>query len=167
MGFYYGVIGKYLPIQAKPETKLVKYRILDNFLCFWFRFIYRQRTAIEMGNFLYVRETIHREIASYSGPLLERFFHSLLASSGQYNRIGHYWERGHANEIDLVAINDREEKLLICEVKRNRQRISLPLLQAKSARLLQNFPTYQVEFRPLSLEDAAQYLPGPHVDQLM
>ncbi len=49
---------------------------------FWFRFIYRFRTAIEIENFQYIQSIIDRDFSSYCGPLLERFFHQLLAETG-------------------------------------------------------------------------------------
>ena len=52
----YALIAKHRPINAKPGGRLQKYYLRDNFLSFWFRFIYRNLSAIETGNFGYVRE---------------------------------------------------------------------------------------------------------------
>src|SRR5690554_5863937 len=46
----YGLIKKVRPILAKPNSRTVKYSIEDNFLKFWFRFIYKYRSAVEAGN---------------------------------------------------------------------------------------------------------------------
>ena len=45
----YAVIDKYKPMNAKPNSKAQKYKITDNFLNFWFRFIYRNRSAVGQG----------------------------------------------------------------------------------------------------------------------
>lgn len=156
----YALIAKHRPINAKPGGRLQKYYLRDNFLSFWFRFIYRNLSAIETGNFGYVREVIERDYASWSGKILERFFHDLYAASNKYNRIGSYWERGNKNEIDLVAVNDLRKELVIAEIKRNKSRISLPALQHKAERLLQEYQGYQVEYRALDLEDAVELLPS-------
>ena len=156
----YALIAKHRPINAKPGGRLQKYYLRDNFLSFWFRFIYRNLSAVETGNFGYVREIIERDYATWSGKLLERFFHDLFAASGRYNRIGSYWERGNKNEIDLVAVNDLRKKLVIAEIKRNKSRISVPALKQKSERLLQEYQGYQVEYRALGLEDVAEFLPS-------
>ena len=37
----YGLIGKNIPIFAKSETKNVRYALNDNYLMFWFRFVYK------------------------------------------------------------------------------------------------------------------------------
>jgi len=76
------------------------------------------------GNFGYAREIIERDYATWSGKILERFYHDLYAASGSYNRIGRYWERGNKNEIDLVAVNDLRKEMVIAEIKRNKSRIT-------------------------------------------
>src|SRR5208283_2167210 len=91
----YAVIARYKPINAKPKSRSQKYYIVDNFINFWFRFIYRNRTAIETGNYEYIKDMIKRDYSTYSGKVLERFYHDLFAESGHYNRIGSYWEKGN------------------------------------------------------------------------
>lgn len=47
----YQIIKSIRPILSKPGSRNQKYFIEDNFLSFWFRFIYKHRSAIEIGNF--------------------------------------------------------------------------------------------------------------------
>lgn len=56
-------------------------------------------------------------------------------------------------------MNDLRKELVIAEIKRNKSRISLPALQQKAERLLQEYQGYQVEYRAVGLEDAAEFLP--------
>ncbi|MGE5343531.1 MAG: ATP-binding protein [Candidatus Omnitrophota bacterium] len=154
----YNVISKYKPIDSKPNSRVVKYRVSDNFLNFWFRFIFRHRSAVETGNFNYIREIIDRDYATYSGGILERFFHQLFADSGLYNRIGSYWDKSGQNEIDLVAINDMEKKIVMAEIKLDKSRIRIGGLKKKSEQLLTAFPGYEPHFMALGLEDATNYL---------
>jgi hypothetical protein len=150
----YALVDRYKPIDAKAGSRLQKYYIRDNFLNFWFRFIYRNLSAVETGNFAYLREIVARDYATWSGRILERFFHELYAASGNYNRIGSYWERGNKNEIDLVAVNDLRKELVIAEIKVNKSRINLAELEKKAKNLLSAYPGYRVEFRALGVEDA-------------
>lgn len=154
----YALICRHLPITAKPGGRLLKYFIRDNVLDFWFRFIHRNHSAVETGNFGYLREVIDRDYATWSGRLLERFFRDLFAATGRYNHIGNYWERGNRNEIDLVAVNDLNKQLLIAEIKRNKSRINLTELELKARRLLEHYQGYSVEYRALGLEDAEGFL---------
>jgi AAA+ ATPase superfamily predicted ATPase len=155
----FGIISRHKPIDAKPNSRLQKYRITDNFLNFWFRFIYRNRSAIETGNFAYVREIIDRDYPVHCGLLLEKCFHELLAESGNYNRIGSYWERGNQNEIDLVAVNDLKNTITIADIKMNKTRLGIEGLKHRARGLLASYPRYRPEWLGLSLENIADYLP--------
>jgi len=42
----YDLIQRVRPINAKPNARVQRYRFKDNFLNFWFRFIYHNRSAI-------------------------------------------------------------------------------------------------------------------------
>ena len=70
--------------------------------------------------------------------MMERFFHELLAESGNYNIIGSYWEKGNQNEIDLVAVNDLKKELTVAEIKMNKARINLDTLKKKAEKLLES-----------------------------
>lgn len=154
----YAVIRKFKPITAKPNAKLQKYHLRDHFLRFWFRFIYRNRTAIETGNFTYVKNILTRDLKTYKGKLLESFYYDCFAAQQKYNLLGSYWERDGSNEIDLVAINELEKKLIICEIKLNKNKIDLNILKAKAVKLVKIYHNYDVKYLALSLDDAKTYL---------
>lgn len=132
----YRIIKKVRPILAKPNSRKVKYRIEDNFLRFWFRFIYKNRSAIEIGNLEYVRTLVYRDYPTYSGLTLEKYFTQKLIEEKNYNLFGTYWEKNNENEIDIVAVNEMEKKVVIAEVKRNRDKINLEKLKTKSVKLV-------------------------------
>lgn len=155
---YYSLIEKVRPIHAKPRSKMVKYYIKDLFLKFWFRFIYRQWSAIETGNFDYAKEVMYQNLSTYKGTTLEFFFKNLFAEQKQFNRIGSYWDHDAQNEIDLVAINDLKKRIVICEIKTNKERIRMAALKQKAEKLLSHYPGYHPEYLALSLEDAPKFL---------
>jgi len=109
---------------AEPNSRLQKYFITDNFLNFWFRFLYRNYSAIETENFNYIKTLLKRDYLTYCGKILEKFYHELFAGTGKYNRIGSYWEKGNQNEIDLVAVNDMKKEIVVAEIKMNPSRIN-------------------------------------------
>ncbi|MBF0289291.1 MAG: ATP-binding protein [SAR324 cluster bacterium] len=154
----YNLIDRIRPINSKPNARLVKYYLKDHFLRFWFRFIHRNWSAVETGNFHYIIQMIQRDFQTYCGPLLEQFFQDLFAASSQYNRLGSYWEKKHLNEIDLVAINDAEKVIVMAEIKLNKDRIKLNHLQEKSKNLLASYPGYKPRWLALGIEDIPHYL---------
>ncbi len=149
----YRIIKKIKPIFAKEGSRTVKYEIIDNFFHFWFRFIYKYRSAIELENYTYVKEIVKRDYETYSGVFLERYFREKLKLSYAYSNIGNYWERGNQNEIDIVAVNDEQKQILIAEVKRNPKKINLHKVEQKATKLLAKYPKYSVSYRGFSLED--------------
>lgn len=149
----YGLIKKIRPVLSKPGSRTVKYTIEDNFLSFWFRFIYKYRSAVEAGNLLYLKDIIQRDYNTYSGKILEKYFVEQLKLQNKYNIIGTYWERGNQNEIDIVAINDLEKRVLIVEVKRNSNQIQIEKLKEKSGHFIKQFKNYSMEYRGYSIND--------------
>ncbi len=147
----YDVIERIKPINAKPNGRLLKYRIKDNILNFWFRFINKNKSSIEINNMAYVREIVKRDIDTYSGKYLELYFQKILMESGAYNRVGNYWESGNRNEIDIVAINDMDKKILIGDVKLNQSKLNVPGLEDKARELLKDFQGYTAEYKGFSL----------------
>jgi len=154
----YFMVTRHKPINAKPNARLQKYAIADNFLNFWFRFIYRNRSAVETGNLGYIKDLVQRDYANFCGKLLEKFFRELLANTGRYNQIGSYWEKDNQNEIDLVALNDAKKEIVIAEVKLNKAKINLEVLKQKSPRLLAAYPKYKPTWLGLSLNEVKNYL---------
>ena len=149
---YFGLITKHKPINAKPNARSQKYRISDNFLSFWFRFIHHNRSAIETGNFGYIREIIDRDYSIHCGVLLEKCFQELFAETGNYNRIGSYWERGNQNEIDLVAMNDMKKTIAIADIKLNKNKLNIRALKQRADKLVKSYPRYTVEWLGLSVD---------------
>ncbi len=149
----FGIIQKIRPLFAKPNSRTVKYFIRDNFLNFWFRFIYKYSGAIEIGNLSYVKNIVQRDYQTYSGKILERYFMNKFITEGNYSAIGSYWEKGNRNEIDIIAVNELEKRMLVAEVKRQRKKLNIPELEQKAAGIIRQFQGYTIEFTGLSLDD--------------
>ncbi|HED08784.1 MAG TPA: ATP-binding protein [Ignavibacteria bacterium] len=147
------LIRKIRPVFAKPNSRSVKYFIQDNFLNFWFRFIYKYSSAIEIGNLNYVKNIVLRDYKTYSGKVLEKYFTSQLRIHSNYSTIGPYWEKANQNEIDIIAINDIKKRIVIVEVKRQRKNINLLLLQKKASAIMQKYNDYKIDFKGLSMAD--------------
>ncbi|NDV96105.1 ATP-binding protein [Dysgonomonas sp. 521] len=149
----YSLVKKVRSIFAKPNSRSVKYQINDNFLNFWFRFIYKYRSAVEIGSLDYLKEVVKRDYTTYSGHILEKYFIEKMISKRLYSEIGTYWEKGNQNEIDIVAVNDLEKSVTFTEVKRKKENISIQKLKEKSKNLQTQLKGYKVEFLGLSMED--------------
>lgn len=149
----YNIIKSIKPIASKPNSKIQKYEIIDNFLSFWFRFIYKYQSLIEAENYDKLKKIIKRDINTFKGKFLEKLYIQIIKDKQQYTSIGSYWERNHQNEIDIVAIDEIEKKILFCEVKLQEKRLSIKELKQKSQKLLNKYKDYEVEYKLLSTKD--------------
>lgn len=154
----YDIISKRRPFNAKQTGKIQKYYIKDNFLNFWFRFIYKNRSAVETGNFEFIKKIIKTELSTYSRLFLEKLFYQLLAETNKYNQIGTYWERGNKNEIDIIAISDVDNTLLIGDVKLNPKKIRINELKQKAISIQNKYNEYRIEYRGFSIDDIDKYI---------
>ena len=154
----YNILSKYRPIFSKPGSKnTVRFRISDNFLQFWFHFIERNRSMIELDNYADLAKLIKSQYPTYSGFTLERYFRQKLAEEGGFREIGSWWEPKagiEASEIDLVAIRTDNKKALVAEVKRKRRNYDHKLFMSKVERIKSLvLAQYDVEHRLFTLED--------------
>jgi len=149
----YNIIKSTKPMGVKENAKVQKYEIVDNFLAFWFRFIYKYKSIVEAEGYERLKTIVERDFSTFKGRFLEKLFIELLKEKQIYTSIGNYWERGNQNEIDIVAVDDIDKKILLCEVKLSAKRLSRDALVLKSVNLLRKYEGYEVEYRLLSVED--------------
>lgn len=153
---HFAILKQKRPIFARPSGKQIKYVINDNFLTFWFRFIYKYQNYIQSGSVNLLKEIVKRDFPVFSGMMLERYFRTLYSERGAYSDIGGFWDRKGETEIDLIAVNDLERTVEIAEIKRNASRIDWGLLHEKGQRFLQLNPDldgFSVTYKGLSMED--------------
>ena len=150
----YGIISRKRPYLAGENAKNVEYSISDNFLNFWFRFIYRYRSAVEVGNLEWIVEKVVADYETFSGLALERYFRQVYAESGRYNLVTNYWKKKDGkDEIDLIAINEADKELVLGEIKRNPDKIKISEVQEKSKGIILHHKKWDIRYIGLSLKD--------------
>jgi AAA+ ATPase superfamily predicted ATPase len=152
----YGLINKNIPIFAKSETKNVRYVIQDNYLTFWFRFIYKYSHIIEIAQYSELKRIVEKDYSTFSGKILERYFHEQFRETSGFTQIGNYWDRTGENEIDLIAINELDKTAQIVEIKRSEKHIRYNTLREKVQNMINktnHLQNYTIEYKGLSLAD--------------
>lgn len=149
----YSLIIRNKPMFSKPESRKNRWSLNDNYLRFWFRFIFPNQSLIEMGKNELLREYIDKNYEQYSGLILEKYFQAKTVEEERVTMIGSYWDNKGLNEIDLIALNDLDKTAIVAEVKRNPKKIDLNLLQAKVDSIKKELSKYKVQLKGLSLED--------------
>jgi uncharacterized protein len=152
----YGLITRLRPLFSTSETKNIKYVLIDNFLTFWFRFIYKYSHFIESGSHDELKRVVLRDYSTYSGKMLERYFWDLQRETGKSTMIGGYWDRKGENEIDLIALNEIDKTAIIAEIKCNPANLRMEKLIEKTGALKRNetiLQNYQIEYKGLSMNN--------------
>lgn len=154
----YNVISKYRPILSKPNSKnTTRFRITDNFYQFWFRFIEKNRSMIELENFDDLTNLLFDSYPTYSGLSLERYFRQKLAEEGGFRDIGSWWEPKagiEASEIDIVGLQTKGKNALLAEVKRQHRNYDHKKFMEKVERIsASTLKGYEINPRLLTMED--------------
>lgn len=100
-----------------------------------------------------MKNIVLRDYTMYSGTILEKYFIEKMITEDNFSTIGTYWEKSNLNEIDIVAVNDYEKRLIIAEVKRQADNIDMEALKQKATTLIHKLDNYQVEYRALSMTE--------------
>ena len=151
----YNVIARKRPIMAKEGTLSIRYEITDNFIRFWFNYLDRYRSLVEIRNFKGLQNIVREDYPTYSGKCLELYFKQQMAESCRYRDIGSWWKlKDGQNEIDIVGLKLEREQAVAIEVKRQKKNFKPELFKAKVEHLKNKvLPKYDIETRCLSLED--------------
>lgn len=122
---YYQVLERRIPVtEYKHEKKIGKYYIKDPTLRFWFRYIFKNQSLIEIGDEKGLTTKIVNDLPTLMGRSFEELIRALLLRRNtedilpfRFSKIGGFWTRKGDIEIDIVAINEEEGKILFGECK--------------------------------------------------
>ena len=118
--------------------------------------MYRYSYILELKGYEQMREIVRRDYPVLSGRALEEYFKRKFAESGKWTRIGAWWDRKGENELDMVAENELTGRHVVCEVKRQRDKIDLGVLAGKFSafqRATGKWKNVKPKFLALSLDD--------------
>jgi len=100
------------------KSKRGRYFLTNNFIKFWFKFIYPNRSLYEIGRYEQIKRKILSEWNSFIGFVFEEIARDFIKRKygSSFEKIGAWWDR-KGNEIDIVCINQRTSKICFIEVK--------------------------------------------------
>jgi len=117
------ILEREVPVtETNPEkSKTSLYQIKDNFLRFWFRFVYPERGRIELGQSDYVLERIKANFIDnhvayiYEAVCCSELWRLAFAEKLQFNKLGRWWNS--KEEIDIVALDSTGKDIVFAECK--------------------------------------------------
>ncbi|MCA5596627.1 DUF234 domain-containing protein [Bacteroides fragilis] len=80
------------PVFSKEGSQTVRYGICDNFIHFWFNYFDRNRSLIEIKNFIGLRKLIKADYPTYSGKSWNSISNKNMLKVTNSRLIGSWWE---------------------------------------------------------------------------
>ena len=88
-----------------------------------------------------LRGIVERDYEVFSGIALEGYFAAKFVEERRYSRLGGWWNRKGEQEIDLICENEFTNELAFYEIKRDKRRINIALLNEKARAFLEKNPS--------------------------
>lgn len=157
-----GFLVKRTPITEKNPEKSRKglYFIADNFIRFWFRYVYPFRGELELDNMQIVLDELNKDFkekfAAFAYEDICRDIFANLCRNGTVmftpSRIGSYWlnDYGSDTEIDVMAVDHQHKLVFAGECKYHIKPVDAPVYfglkekVTKAEEISRAFPEYQV-----------------------
>lgn len=155
-----GFIEKRTPITKKNPEKSRKglYFIADNFLRFWFCYVYPYKGELELDNMQIVLDEIHKDfkekfVAFAYEDICKDIFAKLCSNNAISfvpSRIGSYWLNDYDGdtEIDVMSVDHQNKQVFAGECKYHTKPVDAPVyftLKEKvdnAAEIRKSFPKY-------------------------
>ena len=122
---------------APEKSKSGLYRLTDNFIAFWFKFVYPYRAYLEKGETKFVLSQIKKGfVQNYASFVFEDVCREKMWELSaakfwdfHFDKVGRYWG-AKAGKIDIVALDSTGEDLVLGECKYTSSPKGLSVLHA-------------------------------------
>lgn len=143
-----GFVEKRTPVTEKNPEKSRKglYFIADNFIRFWFRYVYPYKGELELDNMQIVLEEMKKDfetkfVAFAYEDICKDIFANLCKQGAidfVPSRIGAYWLNDYVGdtEIDVMAVDNQNKRIFAGECKYHRNPVDAPVYYALKEKVL-------------------------------
>lgn len=158
-----GIVEKKHCILEEKNKKKIHYVLKDTMFRFWYTFIPKAYSVIEMGRGdIYYDKVVKNSLHSFMGPGFEdmcRYYTLLHGIEGEFGsfvtKVGSWWGVGTTKEngeyitqnedIDVVAISEIEKKMILGECKFTNDKVGEGILNTLKRRSTLVNSKYQIE----------------------
>lgn len=134
------ILEREVPItEFNPEkSKKGLYKIKDNFILFWFNFVYPNLSYLETNNQEIVLDKIKNNFIDnhvsyvYEQICKEKAWKINVSKGLGYNKIGRWWN--NSEEIDIVALNEETKDIMFGECKYTNKLMDIDILNKLEAK---------------------------------
>ncbi len=145
----FSVIEKRFPVTEGPRSKKSRYFICDQFIRFWYRYIFSNIDLVESERYSELLDIIKEDFPVFVSWEFEQIVRHTLGD--HFSRLGPWWNR-RGDEIDVVAIDDENKKVLFGEVKWSRRKTGWDVVMEliEKSGLVTGFKGYERSFLVVS-----------------
>lgn len=132
------ILEREVPVTEESPEKSRRglYRIKDNFIRFWFRFVYPNKSFIESGHAEIAMRKIRENLVDahiafvYEDVCLERVWELNAEGAWPFTfaRAGRWWDN-YGNEVDIVALDPDGDNIVLGECKYWKGPVGVNVLQ--------------------------------------
>ncbi len=108
------IVDKKYPVTESSRSKKSRYQIRDEFIKFWFRYIFPNMGLREAERYEEMLEMIKNDFPSFASFKFEEVVRDIV--SREYAITGSWWNR-QGEEMDIVSIDEKNKDILFGEVK--------------------------------------------------
>lgn len=155
-------VEKRTPVTEKNPEKSRKglYFIADNFIRFWFKYVYPYKGELELDNMQIVLEEMKKDFetkfVAFAYEDICKDIFANLCKRGVVDfvpsRIGAYWLNDYTGdtEIDVMAVDNQNKRIFAGECKYHRNPVDAPVYYALKEKVLdageirKSYPVYDV-----------------------
>lgn len=126
-------IEKEVPVTEKyPEkSKLGLYRIHDRFFEFWFKYVFPNRSKLEIGKskevLQMIKETFDQHLSfAFEDVCIQHCLKLMKEGRIKFSSIGRWWQKNE--EIDIVGLNEEDKEIYFGEAKWSRKPVGIDVL---------------------------------------
>ena len=117
------IIEREVPVtESNPEkSKMGLYRIKDNFINFWFKFVYPEKARLELGNVSYVLQKLKTNFIDnhvsfiYESVCMSEMWELNRKGLLNFNKLGRWWN--NQEEIDIIGLDAGGNDIVFGECK--------------------------------------------------
>lgn len=126
----FNLVQRHTPILEDPKkSRQSRYKLKDNFLTFWLRFVEGQQDLLEQQRYREIETHFEEQFPAHIGKMFERFILNILRRHPDiipqdFDKIGQQWGKNknkpkgkQAYEIDIVAPHEKTKSILFGECK--------------------------------------------------
>lgn len=133
------LVRKEIPVTEKPNSKNSRYVIRDPFILFWYRYVERSKTLLELGQNQRVVRRITEDLPNLEGKVLEMIFREKILAQPPmaFDVAGPVFKNREGIEIDFLLAAEQANHVHAYEIKRGKidARAEISRLISKVARL--------------------------------